>query len=429
MEQKNLSQNFDAVQDEILNLYEQENTDLASQLRHWQLVRRSQAMLYYARKYGIKKLGLQPTPSLASSEANGKQAIEMTLLIESLLKSPFAHESWTLQDTSADLVLHTAPKGTFKKLAYTVDVWFDNDASNSNEYVNYRIIYTKDENDFWFKAEGKTDYNGMYYDDAEGVPSYFKLFSDDARMYGSTGTWTVRYNNHVLYPPSSSSRPPAGSSDIILIESDEDSTDPITEGQYTTTQEATRAVGSSQPEEEGQRPGRREKESSQEAGIQGEGRQRRQRESASPPVKRAKADSTGGVRGRGARGGGTGGGGGGRRGRGSPPTAAEVGARHQTVATRGLTQLERLQEEARDPLIVSVQGPANSLKCWRNRLHKYHDLYENATTVFKWIEHSCTGANSRMLISFKSSLQRQRFVTYVNVPRHCSLSFGSLDAL
>lgn len=428
MEEKNLSQRFDALQDEILSLYEEENTDLGSQLRHWQLQRRSQAMLFYARKYGIKKLGLQPTPSLATSEANGKQAIEMTMLISSLLKSPFATESWTLQDTSAELVLHTAPKRTFKKLPYTVEVWFDNDASNSYEYANYRLLYTTDDNDQWYKTEGQTDYNGLYYIDANGDKAYFKLFSDEARLYSNTGTWTVRFNNHILSPPASSSRPPEGSSDIIVIESDEESLESNGENQYTDLEQAaTGSAPSVQPQEETKRVGRGEKESSQEAGVQ-ERRGGRQRESSSPPVKRAKADSTGGVRGRGARGGGTGSGGGSRRG-GSAPTAAEVGGRHQTVATRGLTQLERLQAEARDPLIIIVQGPANCLKCWRYRLHRYSSLYEDVTTAFKWLTKSCNTSNSRILISFKSDYQRQNFLTFVKIPKHCTYHFGSLDAL
>lgn len=386
-------------------------------------------MQYYARKYGIKQLGMQPTPSLASSEANGKQAIEMTILISSLQDSPFANESWTLQDTSADLVLHTPPKGTFKKLPYTVEVLFDNDESNAFPYINYRLIYIKDENDFWYKTEGQTDYNGLFYIDENGDKAYFKLFGEDAATYSSSGTWTVRYNNHILSPPTPSSRPPTGSSNIIVIDSDEEPSDTTNEGQYSITDQETRHTSSDQSSKEADRARRRSQESPEAPGIS---RGRRQRESQSPPVKRAKADSTGGDGRRGARGGGTGaGGGGGRRGRvpQSAPTAAEVGTRHFSVTERGLSQLERLQEEARDPLVIIVQGQANCLKCWRRRLLKYSNLYYDYTTVFKWINNRSTIPNSRILIAFKSSTQRKQFLTFVKIPRQCTYSLGSLDAL
>lgn len=388
-------------------------------------------MQFYARKYGIKRLGLQPTPSLATSEANGKQAIKMTLLIESLIQSPFANESWTLQDTSADLVLHTEPKETFKKLPYTVSVWFDNDASNAFEYVNFSLIYTRDDNDLWYKTQGQTDYNGFYYEDNYGDKAYFKLFVDEAQRYATSGTWSVHFNNHVLYPPTSSSRPPAGSS-VIIIDSDEESTDSTVPDYPGSVSESTRTTYTIQPEKEGGGP-RQSPQSSQEApGIQGQRRPRpEQGEPRSPQIKRAKADSTGGVGRRGARGGGTGGGGGrgATRTRGSPPTAEEVGQRHRTVARRGLTHLERLQEEARDPLLIAVQGPPNALKCWRYRMQKHNDLFEDVTTVFKWLAQTCKAPNGRILISFKSDNQRRKFLMYVKIPKNCTYTFGSLDAL
>lgn len=385
------------------------------------------AVAYHARQKGIKMLGLQPTPSLAASEAKGKQAIEMTMLLKELQQSPFANESWTLQDTSVELVLSTPPQRTFKKLPYTVNVWFDNDPENAFPYINYKLIYTRDESDNIYKAEGQVDYNGLFYVDVSGVKSYYKLFADDARVYSTTGTWTVRYNHHVLSPPTTSTRPPPGSSNVIVLDSssDDEAAGPsgISEHPYSSTDKEVRFPGSTEPEEEAPRTGRESPAGSEAIGVQ-------QRKPRSPKVQRAKADSSGG-RGRGARGGrGTGGGGGGRRsGGGSAPSAGEVGSRHFSVAKTGLTNLERLQEEARDPLIISVQGPPNCLKCWRHRLKKNRNLYDNYTTVYKWI-HSLYGApNSRILISFKSATQRQKFLTYVTIPKHCKFSLGQLDAL
>lgn len=424
-----LNQLYESLQEQILNLYEQENTDLASQLLHWRLQRRSSAVQYYARKQGLKRLGMQPVPSLASSEASGKQAIEMTILINSLMQSPFAQESWTLQDTSAELVLNTEPQRTFKKLPYTVEVLFDNDEDNAFPYINYRLIYTRDENEYWYKTEGKVDYNGLYYEEASGDRAYFKLFADDATRYGTTGVWTVRYNNHVLSAPSSSSRPLPGPSSVIVIDSDED-TGPSETSDTAAGQESYRSGHSPQSEEETEGAGRKSPRSPQATRVrlrEGEG----QGEPSSPPVKRAKADSSGSVGRRGARRGGGGTGGGGRRdtGGGSAPTAEEVGRRHFTVTKGRLSRLERLQEEARDPSVIIVQGPPNCLKCWRYRLNKYSDLYDNCTSVFKWVTRPEKAPQSRILISFLSPSQRQRFITYVKIPKHCGFSFGSLDKL
>lgn len=424
-----LNQLYESLQEQILNLYEQENTDLASQLLHWRLVRRSSAVQFYARKQGLKRLGLQPVPSLASSEASGKQAIEMTILIDSLLKSPFAQESWTLQDTNADLVLHTEPQRTFKKLPYTVEVWFDNDQDNTFPYVNYRLLYVKDENNYWYKTEGKVDYDGFYYEEANGDKAYFKLFAEDATVYSKTGKWTVHFNNHILFPPSSSSRPLTGPSSVVVIDSDEEQPGPSKTTDTGAGQTELGAIDSDQSEEEAERTRRRSPGGSQATGgglRQGEG----QGEPSSPPVKRAKADSSGGVRRRGARGGGgTGGGGRRRSGGGSAPTAEEVGRRHFLVAQRGLSRLGRLQEEARDPSVIIVQGPANCLKCWRFRLSRYREYFENSTSVFRWVTKPCDAPESRILVSFKSTTQRQQFITYVKIPKHCHYSFGSLDNL
>lgn len=431
MEPMDLNQLFGALQDQILSLYEEENTDLASQLRHWQLQRKSNAVAYYARKQGLKRLGMQPTPSLASSEAQGKQAVEMTIYIKSLLDSPFANESWTLQDTSAELVLHTAPQRTFKKLPYTVDVWFDNDAANSMQYVSYRLIYARDADEHWYKTEGQVDYDGLFFIDYNGDKAYFKLFAGDAQTYGTSGKWSVHYNNTTLFPPTSSSRPTPGSS-VIVIDSDEDTPGPSSNAvQYSTAgQESARSIYSSQSEEETQGTGRGAPKSPQATGVRQQGERRTP---GSPAVKRAKADSSGGDRRRrGARGGtGTGGGGGGSRGsaRGSPPTASEVGSRHFSVTERGLNKLERLQAEARDPAIIIVEGPANCLKCWRHRLKKYNEYFRSATTVFKWISCTYETQNSRILISFYSESQRHKFLTFVKIPRNCKYNLGRLDAL
>ncbi|AWK28195.1 E8/E2 protein [Human papillomavirus type 219] len=113
----------------------------------------------------------------------------------------------------------------------------------------------------------------------------------------------------------------------------------------------------------------------------------------------------------------------------SPPTAGQVGERHTTVQTTGLTRLGRLIEEARDPPVIIVKGSSNQLKCWRFRFqHKCGHLYNTCSSVFKWIDDT-NNAGSRMLIAFSSTKQRQQFINCVKFPRGTSYSFGALNSL
>lgn len=410
-------------------MYEEDNNDIDSQLKHWQLVRRQNAIFYFARRHGYQRLGLQPIPALVASEYNGKEAIALTLLLRSLKRSEFANERWTLSDTSVELVRATDPKNAFKKEPYIVEVWFDGEQANAFPYTNWKRIYLQKEDESWYVTEGLVDYNGLYVIDYRGDKAYFTLFSTDAPRYGNKDYWTVHYNNMTLYPPPSSSRQLPGSSDVVLIDSD--SSDEATDaGPY---EESRRPYTPQQPEEAVQRIGQDQAVTSEGSGVRrGQGERRPQTRS---PIKKAKADSTGqsgGPRGQGTGGGGRGGRGGGRQQQptGSAPSAEEVGKRHRTVARGGLSKLERLQEEARDPPIILVQGQPNCLKCWRFRLKKYCHLYQSASTVFRWLSSDGSSIpHSRLLISFKTVTQRQIFLSNVTIPRQCKFSLGNLNAL
>lgn len=419
---RDLTRLYDALQERILTLIEEGHTDLQSQIEYWRLERKAQVVLFYAKKEGIRHLGLQPVPAAIASEVKGKQAIAMNLLLRSLARSPYADEQWTLGDTGVELVLATEPKNAFKKHGYEVLVMYDHSMNNSYPYTNWDSIYYQDENEDWIKVPGQVDYNGMYYEEADGTKAYFTLFADNAHRYGQTGEWTVQYKNKTIYPPSS--RTSGGPSEEVLVISDSgsdasepgpvispgrESTDPYSESAYPqagpSTSNGQAAVGA------GRRLGQ---------GEQG----------PEPPVKRAKADSTGGRRprrrGHSPRRRGRGGGGGGDQ---SPVPAEEVGRRHRTVTERGLTRLGRLQAEARDPPIISVQGCANSLKCWRNRLPKLQHLYTNATTVFHWVLPLNTECQGRVLIAFADTTQRTKFLAAVTIPRNCTYALGTLNAL
>ena len=84
---ENLSERFNALQDQLMNIYEAAEHTLETQIAHWTLLRREAVLLYYARQKGITRLGYQPVPTLAVSEAKAKEAIGIMLQLQSLQKS------------------------------------------------------------------------------------------------------------------------------------------------------------------------------------------------------------------------------------------------------------------------------------------------------------------------------------------------------
>ena len=111
---ESLTERFDAVQENLLELYESGSDNIEDQILYWNLMRKEGVLFYYARQKGITRLGLQHVPSLAVSEFKAKQAIMMTLQLESLKNSEYGSEKWTMQDTSLELY-NTEPQHTFKK--------------------------------------------------------------------------------------------------------------------------------------------------------------------------------------------------------------------------------------------------------------------------------------------------------------------------
>ena len=366
-----------------MELYEAGEKTLAAQIEHWKIVRKQYVYMYYARKEGFKNLGLQPLPTLLTSEYKAKEAIQQLLLLESLQKSSFKNEEWTLGDTSAELTV-TAPRNTFKKQPFIVDVWFDNESSNSFPYTNWNRIYYQDDKDMWHVAEGQVDINGLFFVDYMNEKNYFTLFAPDVERFSSTGQWTVHFKNETISSVDSSQRP---SSTISLQGSVSSSRDAIP---------ATKTYSRRDKGKEGSpssttpsTPIRRR-------------RRRRDEQGESPSRLRPKRlrETGGGV------------------------PASEVGGGTTSVPRRGLTRIERLTREARDPPIIIVKGGANNLKCWRYR-HKNCSLLSDISTVFRWT--GCALGN-RMLISFKSEEQRTLFLKSISLPKGSSYALGSLQS-
>lgn len=375
-----------------MNLYEQGPTDLQSQILHWDLERKSNVILYYARQEGYLRLGLQPTPTLQVSEYRAKEAIHMGILLKSLAKSPFAKERWTLTDTSSQLLL-TEPRNCFKKGPFQVEVLFDNDEHNMFPYPNWDFIYYQDADDNWHKTQGRVDYNGLFFEEPNGDRTYFKLFEKDAATYGRSGQWTVRYKTNVISAPvTSSSRAYSGTE----------------AGGSTVDTETTEEVDSSHLRS----PINTQSESPSTTTVSTTRRRRRSGEGKSAPNKRRRAAAGSTVLG-------------------AAPSPEQVGRTHRSVAPHNLTRLARLQEEARDPPVIIVKGGSNALKCWRRRFSlKFGHLYLDSTTVFSWVRnHETRKQSSRILVAFRNTEQRASFLSTVSLPKSCSVSFGNLNTL
>ncbi|ATQ38203.1 E2 [Gammapapillomavirus sp.] len=399
MNQTELTERLDALQTALIDLYEEAPTDLPSQIRHYLLLRKQSVFEYYCRKEGYIQLGLHHLPALKVSEYHAKQAIKMGIILKSLQKSQYADERWSLQDTSADL-FDSPPRNCFKKGPYEVEVWFDKNPDNVFPYTNWDWIYYQDENEEWHKVPGLTDYNGLYYEELNGDRSYFLLFSKDAPRYGDTNEWTVNFKNEQLsLPTNSASRRSAGdvpqSPPIFGDQQPTTSRDPATstsDGRGT-QQTSTQSAGSAQRQS---------------------GRRRRRGEGKSTTNKRRRrGGSTGdsadvsGV-----------------------PTPAQVGGSHRSVERTGLSRLERLQVEARDPYLILVRGPPNKLKCWRYRCNSNCNTpFQYISTVWRWVTDDADGNEGRVLISFLSKESRDKFATNTKFPKDTTVAFGSLDAL
>ena len=379
-----------------MNIIEESPTDLNSIIKYWQLTRKEYVTLYYARKENFTRLGLQPVPTLAVSEYKAKEAIQMQLLLTSLSHSHYASERWTLQDCSAELI-NTQPKNCFKKMGYTVDVWFDHDQSKAFPYTNWKHIYYQDAADQWHKVKGEVDENGMYYNELNGDRVYFTLFEADSAKYGVTREWTVHYENTTVVSSSSSNRRLGEQSQKPT---DEPSTSGNTKAQSPKRrrpEEVDRAVATSSTSPS----------SATSSNIRARRRRTEQGERTTPVSKRRRTTAQ------------------------SPerlavPTPSEVGTRHRLPPQQGLGRLRQLQAEAWDPYLLILKGPSNNLKCWRNKI-KHKNWFSNSSNVWRWLGNGCT--QSRMLLVFDTPLQRERFVMHVKLPKNTTYAYGSLDSL
>ena len=252
---ESLSERFNALQDQLMNIYEAAEQTLQAQIKHWQTLRKEAVLLYYAREKGVTRLGYQPVPVKAVSETKAKEAIAMVLQLESLQTSDFAHEPWTLVDTSTE-TFRSAPEGHFKKGPVPVEVIYDNDPDNANLYTMWTYVYYMDADDKWHKARSGVNHIGIYY--LQGTfKNYYVLFADDAKRYGTTGEWEVKVNKDTVFAPVTSSTPPGSPGRQADTDTTAKTPTTSTTAVDSTSRELTTSKQPQQTETRGRRYGRR----------------------------------------------------------------------------------------------------------------------------------------------------------------------------
>ncbi|ANG08942.1 E2 [Human papillomavirus type 183] len=403
---ESLADRFDALQELILKHIESDSTSLQSHIAYWGYVRKENALMHVARQQGLTRIGLQPLPTLTVTEYNAKQAITIQLTLQSLLRSPYGSEQWKLSEVSAELI-NTPPQNLLKKHGFSVEVWFDNDKNNAMVYTNWNDMYYQDAQETWHKVHGSVDYNGLYFTDHNGERAYFTLFDTDAIKYSRTGHWTVHYKTHVI----SSSVVSSTTRDSSTVP--EDTVDrPSTSYSSTSTahQQESPARRRVQRTRESPKPSSTTSPETRSVSLRrrrGEG-ESRDRDGGETPTKRRRRGGQLGL----------------------VPTAEEVGSRHRTPETTGLSRLGQLQAEAWDPPIILVRGLPNTLKCWRYR--KYQNAakcFWKISTVFNWVSDNDKASRGRLIIAFKSVTQRECFVKQHLFPKGATYTYGQLNGL
>ncbi|ACK76237.1 E2 [Erinaceus europaeus papillomavirus 1] len=383
-----LTQRFDALQEKLMEIYEKDSRDLGVMTSHWALQREEQALLHCARRKGVLRVGFQPVPPLKVSEQKAKAAIEMHLTLQSLQKSAYSNEDWTLSQTSRESFM-TPPRHCFKKQGHTVEVTFDGESANSMLYTMWGRVYYQMDDGSWSVASSGVDYYGIYYNDSEGKPHYYVKFAEDAQKYSKTGTWFVRSNDKTISAPVTST-----------------CTSPTTRDRSRSPRRHTEEVDSTTP------PGRRYPPSSPPSVSSLRLRGRGGGEGEYYPFGRSSPseDRCGSA--------------------GSP--ARPVGRRppHCPQGTPAEAS-HRLLWGPRDPTVLVAKGDANTLKCWRNRCRKTHaGSFIAFSTTWQWCgDGNCRQGRHRLQILFSSSQQLDQFLGKVKVPKGVEVHRSTFDGL
>ena len=436
-----LSARFNALQENLMDLYESGVETLETQIQHWNLLRQEQILFHYARKHGIMRLGYQPVPPLATSEIKAKDAIAMGLLLESLQKSKFSEEPWTLVETSLETV-RSPPADCFKKGPKTVEVYFDGNPENLMLYTVWTYIYYQTEEDTWEKVEGQVDYAGAYFMEGH-FKNYYIRFEEDAKRFSTTNQWEVHVNKDVVFTPVTSSTPPVGdaeSSNNSVPGPALRSPSPPTQrsprhrrygrkpSSPTTTSNRRQKIREKQRQKTAtrRRKSRSRSRSSRRRGGEGSRRSSSRGSSSSPdrggrsrggPITRSRSRSRSRTRGYS-----TGGG----------IAPDQVGTAVRSVGKQHHGRVAQLLADAKDPPVILLRGDANTLKCFRYRFRKkYAAGFQYISTTWSWVEGKSNDrvGRSRMLISFHTEEERELCLEKIKLPYGVEWSYGHFDDL
>nr|WES10429.1 E2 protein [Rodent papillomavirus] len=380
-----LEARFDAVQDQILSLYEKGSTDINDQIVYWSLVRKEGALEFCARKKGLNRLGMHTVPTQVSAEHKAKAAILMHLQLCSLKASEYGSEPWTMPETSLEMYQKTEPFGTFKKNGLEAEVYYDCDEENVVSYMVWGSVYKQDEEGTWHKYTSSVDYYGVFYTDHNGVNIYYQDFDKDSDRYGKNRKWTVNFKSNTFTScPDSSSK-------------------------ETWSPKRRHSPDTQQPPQKTLR------------GESGDPYPRLNRSSSPSPWTSDR-------------------GGRGHRQREQGPGGAEdpwlspeeVGGRFERPERGRGGSHGSFHPVPRDQPIILVKGPANSLKCWRNRVRRRFPMpFKRISTVFSWVEErdSLGTGTGQVLVAFNDTHQLTAFLENVTLPRGASAFKGALDGM
>ncbi|AQA28212.1 E2 [Eidolon helvum papillomavirus 3] len=394
-----LRERFDVLQERILKHYELDSQKLADHCEYWRAVRKENALLHYARDKGVKTLGHMPVPAAQVSQARARDAIAMQLAAESLERSGFGAEPWSLQELSREAYT-AAPRNCFKKRGYTVLVMYDNSEENCMEYTGWEDIYVQEDDDVWLKVKGLVDIYGLYYE-SEGLKEYYVTFAQDAETYSKTGLYTVKYKSEVLtnFHPVSSSTPRSPRA----RRQREESPGSLPAGQGEGEGEGAQTPPSKRRRGLPDQGGSPTRSSNPERRWPGQGQRQGEGEGGRPSQSPTRG-SAGRAPRRAARSAGPGAQGRGRRCR--PDQAAS------TLA----------------PILI-VRGNGNGLKCLRYRWHRDHSaLFTSVSTTFRWLRAGLTDreGNAEVIVRFNTDKQREDVLDCGAVPETVQYLCGTM---
>ncbi|AEA35058.1 early protein E2 [Saimiri sciureus papillomavirus 1] len=379
-----LTSRLDALQEQLIDCYEADSKNLEDHIHHWSLLRKENAYMYRARQLGMHKVGLQIVPPLAVSQQKAHQAIEMHLALQSLNKSQYRTEDWTLTDTSQEMWM-CPPQKCFKKRGKRVEVWFDGRSENAMQYTLWTHIYVQREDGTWTKVAGYAEHKGLYY--LQGKERcYYVDFQQECERYGTTGTWVVQGadgQNETCDSVSSTSTDATTAAAAAL------SFTGFTGQLQTTCKAAVPQPITSTPTK---RPADTELDCAPKRGRLGD----------TSPKHRGPATHVAG---------------------------------HRAKYNSGCNNSSRVNSDNNGTdsdhqvaPVVLLKGDANCLKCHRFRLRKYSELYVAASTTWYWA--AKTGSErlgqATVTVSFASEGQRARFLAKVPIPSGITVIQGTM---